>query len=301
MILVLGANGYVGSAVVKYLQHKSIDYVTFQARYPLHEDTLQRFIINNKVESIINCAGFVGMPNVDSCEDSSNKIPCLYANALLPAQLLKICKKLNVRLSHISSGCIYSDAACDRALAPTIAFTEEFKPNFDFDSNNASWYSATKALGETLLSEGKYHDCSIFRLRIPFNGVPGNRNYLTKLCNYSVLLNATNSLSNLDEFARVVVDATWSNVGRYEGLVYNVTQPGYIKTQEVVDMLQRRGLVKDKKWFKNIEEFNRTVKAPRSNCVLDSSLATRLGYKLTPIHDSLMLAIDEYCYNLNNA
>jgi dTDP-4-dehydrorhamnose reductase len=299
MILVLGSNGYVGSAVIKYLQQNSVEYKTFQARYPLHEDVLQRFIINNKIESIINCAGFVGMPNVDSCESINNKVPCLYANALLPAQLLKICKKLNIRLSHVSSGCIYSDAACDRALAPTVAFTEEDVPNFDFDSNNASWYSATKALGETLMINSKYYDFSIFRLRIPFNGVPNNRNYLTKLCNYDVLLNATNSLSNLDEFAGVVAEATLQGGG--SEVIFNVTQPGHIKTQEVVEMLQKAGIVKDKKWFKNIEEFNRTIRAPRSNCVLDSSLALKAGFKLTPIQDSLMLAIDEYKYNLSHS
>lgn len=297
MILVLGSRGYVGNAIVENLKQQQIDYCTFQARYPLHEQTFTQFLINNKVDNVINCAGFVGMPNVDSCEDNANKIPCLYANALMPAQIVRICNSLNIQFNHISSGCIYTDAACDRALTPTIVFSESHKPNFDFDSSRASWYSATKALGETLLLNDRALNikCNIFRLRIPFDGNINDRNYITKLCKYPVLLNATNSLSNLKEFANAVVQiALQDNFGMQ---IYNVTQPGYIKTSEIVEMLQKKNLVKDKQWFKSIEDFNRAVKAPRSNCALDSTKIIREGIELTPVQDSLMQAIDEYKFN----
>lgn len=297
MILVLGSRGYVGNAIVENLKQHQIDYCTFQARYPLHEQTFTQFLINNKVDNIINCAGFVGMPNVDSCEDNANKIPCLYANALMPAQIVRICNSLNIQFNHISSGCIYTDAACDRALSPTIVFTESHKPNFDFDSSRASWYSATKALGETLLLNDRAANvrCNIFRLRIPFDSIINDRNYITKLCKYPVLLNATNSLSNLKEFANAVVEIALQ--GNFGLQIYNVTQPGYIKTIEIVEMLQKKNLVKDKQWFKSIEDFNRTVKAPRSNCTLDSTKIIRQGIQLTPVYDSLMQAIDEYKFN----
>lgn len=296
MILLLGSHGYVGGAIAHDLRSKDVEYLTYQARYPLNEQDFTRFLLFNKISCIINCAGFVGLPNVDSCEDADNKIPCLYANALLPAQILSICNKHNISFNHVSSGCIYTDAACDRALDPTIAFQEKHAPNFDFNSNKASWYSCTKALGESLLqNKATEVCCKIFRLRIPFDGIINDRNYLTKLCKYSVLLNATNSLSNLKEFAHAVVELAQQDDYGYQ--TYNVTQPGYIKTMEVVDMLQKKNLVKDKQWFKSIEEFNATVKAPRSNCTLDSTKIMRHGIHLTPVHDSLMQAIDEYKFN----
>lgn len=296
MILLLGSNGYVGKAIAQELRSRDLEYIVHQARYPLDEQAFACFLIFNKIDCIINCAGFVGMPNVDSCEDADNKIPCLYANALLPVQILNICNKLNIKFNHISSGCIYTDAACDRAMDPTIVFQEKHAPNFDFNSNKASWYSCTKALGETLLlNDNASAGCNIFRLRIPFNGVINDRNYLTKLCKYPVLLNATNSLSNLNEFARAVVEI--SPQVNYGIQIYNVTQPGYIKTAEIVEMLQKKNLVADKQWFKSIEDFNRVVKAPRSNCTLDSTKILREGIHLTPVHESLMQAIDEYKFN----
>jgi nucleoside-diphosphate-sugar epimerase len=296
MILLLGSHGYVGGAIARELSTRGFEYLIHQARYPLNEQDFIRFLLSNKISRIINCAGFVGLPNVDSCEDADNKIPCLYANALLPAQILGICNKHNIRFNHVSSGCIYTDAACDRALDPTIVFQEKHAPNFDFNSNKASWYSCTKALGETLLlNDNASAGCNIFRLRIPFDGIINDRNYLTKLCKYPVLLNATNSLSNLNEFAHAVVEISLLN--NYGIQIYNVTQPGYIKTDEIVEMLQKKNLVKDKQWFKSIEDFNRVVKAPRSNCTLDSTKILREGIHLTPVHDSLMQAIDEYKFN----
>ncbi len=65
-------------------------------------------------------------------------------------------------------------------------FTENDSPNFSFRTNNCSFYSGTKALGEECLQDAE--NTYIWRLRIPFNHVDSPRNYLSKLLNYAWLL-----------------------------------------------------------------------------------------------------------------
>lgn len=288
MILLLGATGYVGRAFEKYFKSNNIDFLTHSVRFPLNVNELRKVCLRNKVSTIYNCAAYVGKPNVDACE--LNKDAALMANALLPQQLLKFCNDYAIYLVHVSSGCIFMDDNCDQALPPAREFTERDAPNFCFDASKYSWYSGTKALGEHLIK--KNYDATIVRLRIPFNAENDERNYISKIIKYPVLLNATNSFSQLNEFV-----AAAHNLER-QGGIFNVTQPGYLTTKQVVEMLAKRNLVCDKLYFKNIQDFDKTVKTPRSNCVLDSSLAIRTGIKLTPIEDAMQQAIDEYSFNL---
>jgi dTDP-4-dehydrorhamnose reductase len=291
MNLLLGATGYVGSAFEEYFKTNQVPYVTHGVRYGFDERSFINFILANNITHIYNCAGFTGKPNVDSCELIENKVPALQANALLPMQLLNICKKFNIKLIQISSGCIYNDTQCERGLEPTHEYTERDEPNFSFYQPKHSWYSGTKALGEELLqgymAESEFLIC---RLRIPFNDINNPRNYINKVISYDNLLNATNSFSQLEEFVAACVYLGNSiRTG-----IYNLTQPGYMTTKEIVDMLKCHKLITDKTYFKCIEDFEKVAVAPRSNCVLDSSKAIRAGVKLTPIYIAIERAIANY-------
>lgn len=296
MIAVLGSSGYVGSKLVKTLQEKGIDYCTYSVRYPFKDQDIRHFFLSRKVNVIINCQGYTGKPNVDECEKEDKKVTSLFANSLLPYSLAEFCNKYKIRLIHISSGCIYTDSNCDNAKHPIKEFNESDLPNFTWDQGNCSWYSGTKALGEKLLSND--YTSTIVRLRIPFNGDINPRNYIQKIISYPKLLNATNSFSYLDEFIDALI--LLSEEDRYYPGVLNLTQPGYLTTHSIVNMLKDYGLVQDKEWFESIEEFNQTIIAPRSNCVLDSSAAIRYGIKLTPIEDAMREAISKYLYNKEN-
>jgi len=291
MNLLLGSTGYVGEAFKNYFELNNIPYVTYMVRYGFDERGFINFILTNEITHIFNCAGFTGKPNVDSCELIENKIPALQANALLPSQLLTICEKFNIKLIQISSGCIYNDTQCERGLEPTHEFTEDDEPNFSFFQPKHSWYSGTKALGEQLITgNDQYTNALICRLRIPFDSVNNPRNYINKIINYNTLLNATNSFSQLDEFVAACVNLSEN----YKSGIYNLTQPGYMTTKEIVDMLKRHKLITGKTYFKCIEDFEKIAVAPRSNCVLDSSKAIRAGVKLTPIYIAMERAITNY-------
>lgn len=288
MILLLGATGYVGKAFEKYFKSNDIDFLSYSIRFPLNVNDIRNVCLRNKISAIYNCAAYVGKPNVDACE--LNKDAALMANAFLPQQLRKFCNDYAINLVHVSSGCIFTDDACDQAQAPTREYIETDEPNFCFDSSKYSWYSGTKALGEHLIKDD--YNVTIVRLRIPFDDENSDRNYITKIIKYPILLNATNSFSQLNEFV-----AATHNLQHASG-IFNLTQPGYLNTKQVVEMLIKHNLTTNKLYFKNIDDFKKTVATPRSNCVLDSSRAIRNGITLTPIADAMQLAIDQYAFNL---
>jgi dTDP-4-dehydrorhamnose reductase len=290
MIFLLGSTGYVGEAFAKFFNNNDINYTTYRIRYPFDANEFRNFLLRNKITHVFNCAGYTGKPNVDACE--MQKDETLLANAILPKQIADICCKHHIEMMHVSSGCIYTDVNCDQALAPFKEYNETDAPNFCFDSDKYSWYSATKALGEQLIRD---YSATVVRLRIPFNGETNMRNYIDKIIKYPVLLNATNSFSQLDEFVAAAFEL------RNAKGIYNLTQPGYLTTKRIIEMLQQHGIAKDKLYFRNIDNFNASVKTPRSNCVLDSSRAIRCGVKLTPIEDAMQQAIDEYIFNTKHA
>ena len=277
MYIVLGKSGYIGRAFVAELARRGlsfvelsrsdVDYTNFEA----FSDYLDRFIdyLNGLGQSklaknltLINCAGYVGKPNVDACED--NKGETILGNVVFPATLSNLCKTRELRLCHISSGCIYNGYKKD--------FGEEDDPNFTFDIG--SFYSGSKALAEKILKTNPL--LYIFRLRIPFDHHPSPRNYITKLLSYDKLLNCRNSFSHRGDFVKYALNLLESKAPYG---IYNITNKGHASTSEVVDLLKYhlrdklRLALADKQFsfFSNLEEFSQITTARRSNCILDIS------------------------------
>jgi dTDP-4-dehydrorhamnose reductase len=187
---------------------------------------------------------------------------------------------------HVSSGCIFTGARPDGS-----GFTETDAPNFTFRQNNCSFYSGTKALGEEVLAGQP--NVFVWRLRIPFNEVDNPRNYLTKLMRYPRLLEATNSISQLEEFVAATF-ACWEK--RVPFSTYNVTNPGQITTREVVALIEKSGVHPKKyEFFASEADFMKTAaKTPRSNCVMDSSKLANVGIRLTEVHQAVEQALRQW-------
>jgi len=289
MIYLLGGTGYVGQEFQAQLRARNIAYKNI-SRYEFdynEPNRLYNALSIDKPEFLINCAGYTGKPNVDACE--LDKANCLRGNAVLPGIIADACKKLNIPWGHVSSGCIYTSSG---QVWRSNGWTEEDKPNFTFRSKGGcSWYSGTKGLGEEVLAN--YDNVYIWRLRIPFNNINNPRNYLSKLMNYNTLLDATNSLSELNEFVSACLD---SYLNKISYGIYNVTNPGKVTTKEVIELINKYKIVdKEFKFFKDESEFMQVAaKTPRSNCVLDSSKILNAGIKLTEVHEALDRALSNW-------
>ena len=283
MILLLGGSGYVGQAFQHFLQSRDINFVslTRSSIDYTRPETLAAFLYEMQPSFLINCAGYTGKPNVDACED--HKAECLFGNAVLPGIISRACQTTATPWGHVSSGCVYDGRRADGA-----GFTEEDPPNFSFRSDNCSFYSGTKGLGEEVLTDDK--NCFVWRLRIPFSEVDSPRNYLSKLIRYERLLRAENSLSQLDEFVRSCWKC-WER--RIPFGIYNMTNPGFVTTDEVVDLIRASGVApKDFSFFEDDDEFMRVAaRTPRSNCVLDSSKLSETGIEMTEVHEAIAIAL----------
>jgi len=266
MYIILGKNGYIAEAIIKELKSRNLPHIAL-SRTDVDYTNMQildKWLSNNAYKktvahhnvSVINCAGYIGKPNVDACE--LNKADTVEGNVILPAMLSQLCANKGYLYTHISSGCIYGGYPKD--------FTEEDGPNFDFQ--NGSFYSGTKALAEKIVKQNNLNSY-IFRLRIPFDEFESPRNYLTKLLTYDKLLDARNSLSHRSDFATYTIDLIEQKVPFG---IYNVTNKGSVTTKEVVALMKEHlNPNKEFKFFSKLDNFMQEVTAPRSNCVLDTS------------------------------
>jgi dTDP-4-dehydrorhamnose reductase len=279
MIYLLGGSGYVGQAYQALLSSKGIPFRNLRRAEVdyTNPDVLRAALVRDKPEFLINAAGYTGKPNVDACE--LHKAECLFGNGVLPGLIAQACEAAGVPWGHVSSGCIFTGSRSDGT-----GFSETDTPNFTFRQNNCSFYSGTKALGEEVLAGQR--NVYIWRLRIPFNQDESPRNYLTKLMRYSTLLEAENSISQLEEFVAATF-ACWEKHVPFG--TYNVTNPGHVTTREVVDLIQQSGVCRKQfTFFKNEDEFmHLAAKTPRSNCVMTSAKLAGVGIQMTEVHEAI--------------
>tara|TARA_B100000886_G_scaffold292621_1_gene218514 strand:- start:3670 stop:4542 length:873 start_codon:yes stop_codon:yes gene_type:complete len=286
MIYLLGGSGYVGQAYQKLLTLKGIPFKNLKRKDLDYTDvpTLVAALKKDKPDFLINSAGYTGKPNVDACEN--DKTNCLFGNAILPGRIAEACEATNTPWGHVSSGCIYTGSRDDGT-----EFTEADAPNFTFRQNNCSFYSGTKALGEEILKNTD--NVYLWRLRIPFDNIESPRNYLTKLIRYENLLEASNSISQLDEFVAATF-ACWEK--RVQFGTYNVTNHGHVTTREVVELINESGLcTKTFNFFKDESEFMaKTAKTPRSNCIMSSGKLAAAGITMTPVKEAIRQALSNW-------
>ena len=105
--------------------------------------------------------------------------------------------------------------------------------------------------------------------------------------NYDCLLNAKNSISHCDEFAKVCIESYREKIPFG---IYNVTNPGYITTAQVANMIQDiLGIEKEFRYFASEEEFmNNAALTPRSNCTLSTKKLDATGLGLRPVEEALI-------------
>ena len=276
-LAILGSSGYVGTALKRQCDAHKIRLIFIGRESASNVNSLTEAILQSGASYLINCAGYTGKPNVDACE--VHKTECLYGNTVLPGIVREACERADIPWGHVSSGCIYTGRRPDGA-----GFREEDPPNFSFRQNNCSFYSGCKALGEEVLQGAQ--KCYIWRLRIPFENTSNPRNYLQKLISYQRLLDAENSLSQLDEFVAACLDSFSLQIPYG---TYNLTNPGSVWTHEVVELIKRAGVCsKSFEFFQSESEFmDLAAKTPRSNCVMDSAKAIAAGLKLTPVCEAI--------------
>lgn len=305
MILLLGGTGYVGGSFVHELERRQLPYlnVSRHATDYTRFDPLLSLLKSCQPEFVINCAGYTGKPNVDACELA--KADTLAGNTALPLTIAAACSASKIPWGHVSSGCIYSGAKVMIAgqtraekdmTKPELrtlvekspdcirGFSESDPPNFSFRDGPCSFYSGTKALGEEMIRDvGRSY---VWRLRIPFDEFDSPRNYLSKVQRYAKVYDNVNSISHRRDFAAACLDL-WQLRSPFG--IYNVTNPGFVTTRQVVALVE--AYLKPAKrfefWASDEEFYKVAAKTPRSNCVMDTTKLTAAGVQIRPVLEAL--------------
>jgi UDP-glucose 4,6-dehydratase len=305
MILLLGATGYIGEAFAKELLRRKADFIPLSRQQVDYTrfDALLKFLQAKKPAFVINAAGYTGKPNVDACE--LHKADTLQGNTLFPQTVAQACAAAKIPWGHVSSGCIYSGAKViekgktrtekdftkaelralvEKSRKSIHGFTETDTPNFSFRDGPCSFYSGTKALGEEAIAGiGKSY---IWRLRIPFDEFDNARNYLSKVQRYAKVYDNVNSVSHRADFVRACLD-TWKLRAPFG--IYNVTNPGFVTTKHVVELIEKylKPARKFEFWASDEEFYKVAAKTPRSNCVMDVSKLLAAGVKIRGVEEAL--------------
>jgi dTDP-4-dehydrorhamnose reductase len=313
MVTLLGASGYIGQVFAKELTQRRIPFRPISRKEINYADyrALRTALEKDKPEFVINAAGFTGKPNVDACENQKGET--VAGNITLAQTVAQACDAAGIRLGFVSSGCIYTGAKVrkecgtwaveDRLTEPLVSellskrsdrvagFTETDEPNFCFAHNNCSFYSGTKALAEEVMAG--FPDFYVWRLRISFDEFDGPRNYLSKVQRYAKVYQNWNSISHRGDFAAACIDS-W--LQKIPGGVYNVVNPGYISTREVVEKIQQRLKPSWKPvfWQSDDEFYRFGAITPRSNCILDPGKLLKSGIRIRPLEEALEEALDRW-------
>lgn len=230
---------------------------------------------------VINCAGKTGRPNVDWCED--HKTETLFSNVTAPLILARATQELGIYMVHVGSGCVYDGYNNGQG------YSEDDAPNFF-----GSFYSKTKAWSESMLKEFPILQ---LRLRMPLDGEPGERNFITKITKYPKVISTQNSISVIEDFLSIgkqLIDKKATGI-------YNVTNEGTINHQEILDMYKE---IVDPSYnyeLFSVEEMEKITKAKRSNCGLSTKKLEREGIKIRPVHEAVRDALYKYKENLERS
>ncbi|MSU61926.1 MAG: NAD-dependent epimerase/dehydratase family protein [Pedosphaera sp.] len=312
MIILLGATGYIGQAFAQALRRQNREFVAVSRKDLDYTrfDRLLPFLRERKPEFLINAAGYTGKPNVDACEVA--RADTLQGNTLFPLTLAHACLAANIPWGHVSSGCIYAGAKLDEPAGTRVekdltqpdakallsqhpeklhGFTENDPPNFSFRDGPCSFYSGTKALAEeSIAGLGQSY---VWRLRIPFDEFDNPRNYLSKIQRYSKVYDNVNSLSHRTDFVTACIE-TW--VRRVPFGTYNVTNPGFVTTRQVVGLIEK--ILKPNRtfefWSSDAEFYKTGAVTPRSNCVLDITKLLATGIKPRPVEEALESSLHQW-------
>ncbi len=264
--LILG-RGFIGTRLQEELNCEISDKKIYS--YNDTEAELKKF--NPKI--IINCIGNVGK-NVDECEKDLDKT--LAANTFVPIILLEAALRNNIKLIHISSGCIYHyDYSKDTPI------DENKEPDF-FEL----FYSRAKIYADQALGVlAKKHPILIIRIRVPLDNRPHPRNLLDKLITYKKAIDIPNSVTYIPDFLKALKHLIRINATG----IYNVVNKGGLRYLELLDIYKNH--VPDFEY--EVIDYNK-LNIVRTNLILSTKKLENTGFKVRNIKEVLEECVESY-------
>jgi dTDP-4-dehydrorhamnose reductase len=306
MVLVLGAETYIGRIFCAELRRRGREYLLPSARDCYDLDSLFNCVLKARPDFIINVMGGAGKgANIN--EPASEEV--LRANTILPRCLSQVCLMTNTPWAHISSCAIYLGAKV--MVSPGVlvgkkiaraellhliqqcpeklrGFTEADDPNFSFHAAPCNFFSGTMALAEEVIHGiGRNY---IWRIGLPFDESNEPGNFLHQILDGKKIYDGVNPLSHTHDFVNAGLNL-WERGASYG--TYNIANPGILTTAQIAEMAST--IIKPSPhfeyWHDDAEFYSHGNPSLRSHCLLDVSKLLAMGVPMRPaaeaIEDSL--------------
>jgi 3,5-epimerase/4-reductase len=190
--------------------------------------------------------------------------------------LAEACLRNNIKLVHLSSGCI---------------FNYDYKKNQPLKENNQDYffklfYSRSKIYAERALEAlARDYNILIARIRIPLLNAKHPKNVLDKLIKYKKVINIPNSVTYIPDFIRAIkhlikIDARG---------VYNLVNKGGLRYPKLMQVYQ-----KYVPGFKFKRLALKKLGLVRTNLILSTNKLKRSGFKVRNINSVLEECVKEY-------
>jgi len=167
---------------------------------------------------ILNCAA---KTNLEYCQD--NKVETFLSNTKGVLNLIKISSDLNIKLVHISSGCLFdgNSSVSDEQSRTTPAV----------------WYTWTKKWGDEIIKNFGYNNYLILRPRQLISIIPHRSNMITKFATMEAIqaIDEPNSITCIEDFGLMIDHLLKINATG----VYNCCNSGVTTPYEVALMIKK--------------------------------------------------------------
>lgn len=292
--LIYGAQGWIGSQIISLLQNKpfvgNIETIIGQSRVDDEKRLIQEIDEINPTHVICLIGRTHGVidgkiyPTIDYLEQKGKLVENVRDNLYSPLVLAIICNQRKIHFTHLGTGCIFNNFNTTTNQLESPSMTEEDKPNF-FGSS----YSIVKGFTDRIMH--LFEDtCLNIRIRMPIINEHNPRNFITKITTYSKICSIENSITVLPDILPIMIDMI---INKRVG-TYNLTNPGTISHNEILQMYQE---IVDPtfKWNNfTIEEQNKILASGRSNTSLDTTKLTQLYPNVKNIKEAVRDVLMSY-------
>lgn len=284
LVLVYGANGWIGTQFIKLLQNNNIEYIIGSSRVDNHDDLtieINKYNPTHVLSLIGRTHGIIDnkiYSTIDYLEQKGKLVENIRDNLYGPLLLSFICSNKNIHLTYLGTGCIFTyDDHID-------SFTEDHNPNF-FGSS----YSIVKGFTDKIMHLFDNHVLNL-RIRMPIDDKHNPRNFITKITNYNKICSIPNSMTVLPELLPIALDLM---VNKTTGTI-NLTNPGSISHNEILELY--KNIVDPSFTWTNFtqEEQRKILDSDRSNNLLNTTKLETLYPNVLNIHDAVKKCLYQY-------
>ncbi len=269
-ILILGANGQIGSELCKVLnKNYKIEKITRNKLNYYNLNKVKKFLLNRQYNLLINAAAYT---QVDQAEIEKNKATTL--NAKFPKLLSEIVKIKNIPLIHYSTDYVFSGKS-------KFPYKEDSKPN------PINYYGKTKLQGDNYIL---HSNCKGIILRVGWVYASKGKNFLNTVLKISkknkvlkIIYDQVGTPTNANIIANITKQLINKNIQNQKVKIINVCPNGKTSWYELAKYLFKKLKNKQVKILKiKAKDYKRIAKAPLfsklSNKILQKILKTKLSH-----------------------